>query len=126
MLRNPLLVPDLRDLIQAGETEALQEFFEDPHPAQIAEMIEDLEPAEGDVLLKLLAPRVRGDVISYLPVERQVAVVSGMPPVDAAALLHSMPRGPSSIGTENRLKPSERLDDRGRPNSRVMKGHFAL
>ncbi len=91
MLRNPLLVPDLRELIQAGETEALQEFFEDHHPAQVAEIVEDLEPAEGDILLKLLAPRVRGEVISYLPVERQIEVVSGMPPTEAAALLHSMP-----------------------------------
>ena len=32
MLRNPLLVPDLRELIQAGETAALRDFFGRPPP----------------------------------------------------------------------------------------------
>ncbi len=91
MLRNPLLVPDLRELIQAGEIDALGEFFADHHPVQIAELIEDLDVAEGDVLIKLLAPRVRGDVMSYLTVERQVEIVNAMPPSEAAALLHLMP-----------------------------------
>ena len=39
MLRNPLLVPDLRELLQAGETEGLRDFFGDQHPAHVAEMI---------------------------------------------------------------------------------------
>ena len=50
-MRNPLLVPDLRELIQAGETAALRDFFGDHHPAHIAEIIEDLETGEGDTIL---------------------------------------------------------------------------
>ena len=46
-MRNPLLVPDLRELIQAGETAALREFFVDHHPAHVAEILEDFEPARG-------------------------------------------------------------------------------
>ena len=33
-MRNPLLVPDLRELIQAGETAALRDFFADQHPGR--------------------------------------------------------------------------------------------
>src|SRR5262245_10189375 len=89
-MRNPLLVPDLRELIQAGETAALRDFFSDHHPAHVAEMIEDLEPAEGDTILGLLPSRSRAEVLSYLDGERQVHVVESMSPSEAAALLHLM------------------------------------
>ena len=89
-MRNPLLVPDLRELIQAGETAALREFFSDHHPADIAEMIEDLEPAEGDTIFGLLPPRGRADVLSYLDNERQIRIVEALSPIDAAGLLHVM------------------------------------
>jgi magnesium transporter len=89
-MRNPLLVPDLRELIQAGETAALREFFGDHHPAHVAEMIEDLEPAEGDTILGLLPARSRADVLSYLDGDRQVHLIETMTPGDAAALLRLM------------------------------------
>ena len=90
MLRNPLLVPDLRELIQAGETSGLSEFLADHHPAHLAEIIEDLGDREGDTALTLLPDRIRAEVMSYVEPERQVRVVEGMPPSDAAALLHLM------------------------------------
>jgi magnesium transporter len=90
MLRNPLLVPDLRELIQAGETAALRDFFADQHPGHVAEIIEDLGPEEGDAALALLTDRLRASVMSYVDPERQVRVVESMTPVEAAALLHLM------------------------------------
>jgi magnesium transporter len=89
-MRNPLLVPDLRELIQAGESAALREFFEDQHPGRVGEMIEDLDRGEGDTILGLLAPRTRASVMSYLAPERQVEVVEAMAPADAAELLRLM------------------------------------
>lgn len=89
-MRNPLLVPDLRELIQAGETAALLDFFGDLHPAHIAEMIEDLELEEGDTILGLFPARARAEVMSYLDGERQVRIVEAMSPDAAAALLHLM------------------------------------
>jgi magnesium transporter len=89
-VRNPLLVPDLRELIQAGETAALRDFFSDHHPAQVAEMIEDLELVEGDTILRLLPARNRAEVLSYLDTERQVHLIESMSPAEAAALLHLM------------------------------------
>ena len=90
MLRNPLLVPDLRELIHAGDTETLRDFFAEHHPAHVAEIIEDFEPAEGDTILGLLPDRLRSAVMSYVDPERQVRFVESMPAVDAAALLHLM------------------------------------
>jgi magnesium transporter len=103
-LRNPLLVPDLRELIGAGEQEAVREFLEDHHPAQVAELIEDLEPAEGDTLLRLLEPRVRSEVMSYLEPETQVRVAETMKPSDAATLLQHMSH-------DERADLVNRLDD---------------
>jgi magnesium transporter len=89
-MRNPLLVPDLRELMQAGETAALREFFADYHPANVAEVLEDLEPDEGDTIFGLLEPRARAAVMSYLAPEGQVRIVEGIPTADAAALFHLM------------------------------------
>jgi magnesium transporter len=90
MLRNPLLVPDLRELILAGETLALREFLADHHPGHVAEIIEDLGNEQGDTALMLLPDRTRAEVMSYVEPERQVRVVEAMPPADAASLLHLM------------------------------------
>lgn len=103
-MRNPLLVPDLRELIQAGEDAALREFFTDHHPAHVAEMIEDLEPQEGDTILGLLPARNRAEILSYLGGDRQMRTVAQMPPGEAAALLHLMSH-------DERAKLVNRLDE---------------
>lgn len=104
MLRNPLLVPDLRELIRAGETLALSEFLADHHPANLAEIVEDLGDEEGDAALLLLPDRSRAEVMSYVEPERQVRVVEGMPPAEAASLLHLMSH-------DDRAHLVNRLDD---------------
>jgi magnesium transporter len=107
-MRNPLLVPDLRELIQAGETVVLRDFFSDHHPAQVAEIIEDLETGEGDAIFGILPPRHRADVLSYLDNERQVRIVEAMAPNEAASLLRLMPHD-ERADLVNRL-PEDRVD----------------
>ena len=89
-MRNPLLVPDLRELIQGGEVAALREFIEDQHPGRTAELIEDLEAEDGDALFRILLPRDRSEVLSYLSTESQNRIVEAMPIREAAELLHLM------------------------------------
>ena len=89
MLRNPLLVPDLLELIRAGEVSALRDFFVDHHPARVAEIIDDLDE-EGDAILEILPDRLQAQVMSYVEPDRQVRTVEAMPPDQAAALLHLM------------------------------------
>ncbi len=89
-MRNPLLVPDLRELIQGGEVAALREFIEDQHPGRTAELIEDLEAQDGDALFRILLPRYRSEVLSYLSTESQNRIVEAMPVREAAELLHLM------------------------------------
>jgi len=89
-MRNPLLVPDLKELIHGGETAALREFFAEYHPARVAEVVEDLEPTEGDAIFGLLDPRHQAEVMGYLDDEAQVRLAEAMTPEVAAALLHIM------------------------------------
>ena len=103
-MRNPLLVPDLRELLQAGETAALRDFLGDYHPGRVAEVIEDLGPGEGDSVLGLLDLRPRAEVISYLDPESQVRIVEAMPQTEAADLLHLMSH-------DERADLVNRLDD---------------
>jgi magnesium transporter len=103
-MRNPLLVPDLRELLQAGESSALLDFFAGLHPARIAEVVEDLEPPEVETIVNLLPPRVKSQVMSYLGPDQQVRLVERMPPAQAAELLHLMSH-------DDRADLVNRLDD---------------
>lgn len=89
-MRNPLLVPDLRELIQAGEDTVLRDFFADHHPGQVAEILGDFEPEEGEKVLDLLPTRLRAEVLGYLDSEHQIRTIKRMDSADAAALLHFM------------------------------------
>jgi magnesium transporter len=89
-MRHPLLVPDLRELIQGGEVAALRDFIADQHPGRVAELIEDLEAVDGDSLFRILLPRDSAEVLSYLDRESQIRIVEATSPRDAAELLHLM------------------------------------
>jgi len=89
-VRNPLLVPDLRELIRAGESPALVDFFQGMHPARVGEILDDLGPGDGDAVVGLLPPRGRAEVMSYIGPEDQARLVEAMAPGDVAELLHFM------------------------------------
>jgi magnesium transporter len=89
-MRNPLLVPDLRELIKDGEVAGLRDFFVEHHPARLAELMDDLDTQDADAVFDVLPPRNRAEVLSYLEKDRQEQLVKAMPPKDAAELLHLM------------------------------------
>jgi len=89
-MRHPLLVPDLRELIQGGEEQALRDFIAGQHPGRVAELIEDLDVAHGDAFFRLLDARDRSEVLSYLDLDAQIRLVEAMPPREAAELLRLM------------------------------------
>lgn len=49
-----ILIPDIRELIQAGRNEELIDILDDLHPVDIAEIISELPNDEKIILFKLI------------------------------------------------------------------------
>lgn len=100
---NPLLVPELRELIRQKKHEDLAAFCASVHPADVAEFLSALEPAELWEILAPLPPALRGEIFSHLDEAVQISVVetlrrdqlgqllSDMPPDDRVDLLKRLP-----------------------------------
>lgn len=90
-MRNPLLIPDLQEIIRDGQAASLAEFFADYQPPRIAEMMEDFAPAEQMAILEQIEPKERGEVFSYLDLETQVHLAETLPDEMIASVLQVMP-----------------------------------
>ena len=69
---NPLLIPELRELVQEKDEKSLRNFLESLHPAQAAELIEGLKPEELTWTLEIIADEKEALIFSYLPEELQL------------------------------------------------------
>jgi len=76
---NPLLIPELRELILEKNENELRNFLERLHPAQAAELIEGLTPEELSWVLEILADEKEALIFQYLPenVQFELAVGAG-------------------------------------------------
>ncbi len=90
-MRNPLLIPDLREIIRDGQADSLSEFFAEFQPPRIAEVMVELEPAEQRTVLEQIDPHLRGEVFSYLEPETQVHLAESLPDELMASVLQFMP-----------------------------------
>ncbi len=108
-MKNTLLVPELRELIETGQIDALRAFCEDVHPATAAEMIGALSPSESWSALRHLDPLVRSDIFSHLEDETQTEMLSILSRKDAADILADMP--PDDRADLFKLLPEERRED---------------
>src|SRR5436190_23209260 len=75
---NPLLIPELRELVQEKDETALKNFLESLHPAQAAELIEGLKPEELTWTLEIIADEKEALIFSYLPEELQLELAAGV------------------------------------------------
>lgn len=103
-MKNPLLVPELRELAAGGQFEALREFCETTHPVVVAEMLSALEAGEAWEILRHAAPAVQAEVFTNLDRDLQVEllgilsrddmarIVADMPPDDRVDLFKKLPK----------------------------------
>ncbi|RFT17124.1 MAG: Mg/Co/Ni transporter MgtE / CBS domain [Candidatus Saccharicenans subterraneus] len=101
---NPLLAPELRELLAEKNYKELCEFCESIHPAQIAEFISALNSREIWEILSHLSPSLRGEIFSHLDEEVQLEMIetlgrdimgkllSEMPPDDRVDLMKKLPK----------------------------------
>jgi len=88
---NPLLAPELRELINEKKYEDLAQFCATVHPALVAEFISALKPEEIWEILNHLPASMRGEIFSHLDEEVQMAMVDRLRRDDLGRLLSDMP-----------------------------------
>lgn len=75
---NPLLIPELRELVQEKDAASLRTFLEGLHPAQAAEIIDGLPPEELSWTLEIIADKQEALIFSYLPEDLQLEMAAGV------------------------------------------------
>lgn len=88
--KNQLLIPELRELLAAQDTEALRLFCGDGNPVVAAELIAALEPAEIWAVLRCADKDVQAEIFSHLDPEQQVEIVGLMGRDEVTTLLTNM------------------------------------
>ena len=88
--KNPLLVPELREMLQIGDSKSLHDFCESGHPAIIAEMISALSSDEAWKVLLYAESSLRSEIFSHLDIDTQVEIVGILNRREIAFLLSDM------------------------------------
>jgi magnesium transporter len=88
--KNPLLVPELRQMLAEGEFQGLKEFCDSVHPAEVAELISPLTAEEVWAIISHANPETRAWIFSELDEDIQVEIVESLQRKEIARLLADM------------------------------------
>jgi magnesium transporter len=91
MTVNPLILPDLREMLSEHDEAGLAQITRDLHPAMLAEISDGLSVEEVWQLLDHAELHREAEIFSYLPLERQVELVSGIGRERMSKLVEAMP-----------------------------------
>jgi magnesium transporter len=91
MTVNPLILPDLREMLSEHDEAGLADITRDLHPAMLAEISDGLSVEEVWQLLDHAELHREAEIFSYLPLERQVQLVSGIGRERMSKLVEAMP-----------------------------------
>ncbi len=89
-MKIPLLVPELRELIRAGDSVQLRAFCESTHPPVVAEFVSALEPSEAWAVIRHAELPVQAEIFSHFDEDYQVEIMESMGRAEAASLLTEM------------------------------------
>jgi magnesium transporter len=89
-MHDPLLLPELREMLIENDAQAMQEFCEVFHPGVVAENLEALSTAECWSVLSHTDLRRRVEVFEFFALSRQMELVATLDKKDLSALLETM------------------------------------
>ncbi|MBN1104621.1 MAG: magnesium transporter [Deltaproteobacteria bacterium] len=89
-MKNPLLIPELRDLLSRKDIKGLQDFCSAAHPGTVAEFLGALDPGEVWQILAGLEPRLRAEIFGHLDEDLQVSLAESLKRQDLADMLTHM------------------------------------
>ncbi|MEW6198104.1 MAG: magnesium transporter [Planctomycetota bacterium] len=102
---NPLLAPELLELLDAGDIETLREVVTSVHPAEMAEYIAALDDADIWRLLGVLEQPHAAEIFCHFDLERQTTLAAGANRQAMARMLEALPH-------DDRADLVQRLDPR--------------
>ncbi|MBN1501611.1 MAG: magnesium transporter [Spirochaetes bacterium] len=77
-MKNPLLVPEIREILRKKKFKLLKEFFIDLHEKEVAEYLSMHTPDEIWQIINVFEPNRRAEIFTYMDMDVQVAmIVSG-------------------------------------------------
>jgi magnesium transporter len=103
MYNRLLLLPDLRELLDAGDASGVAGFCEALHPAAVAEVLEGLEADESWRVLSSCTPERQAEVFSFFDLPDQLELVETVPRESFSRLIEEM-------APDDRVDLLERLD----------------
>lgn len=88
---NPILAPELLELISTGDSAKLQEVVEAVHPAEMADFVAALDDADIWRLLAAIPKQQSAEIFSHFDLDRQVELASGAHRQAMARMLEELP-----------------------------------
>jgi magnesium transporter len=90
-MKNPLLVPELRDMLAAHREDELRDFCSFTPPDVTAEFLGALKVDEQREILHLLDPQIRSQVFGHFDDEAKLPILETLQEDEAVGLVASMP-----------------------------------
>jgi len=103
MYNRLLLLPDLRELLDADDASGVAGFCEALHPAAVAEVLEGLEADESWRVLSNCTPERQAEIFSFFDLPGQLELVETVPRESFSRLIEEM-------APDDRVDLLERLD----------------
>jgi len=89
-MRNPLLVPELREMLSSNRSDELRDFCEATTPEMAAEFVAALSTEEQREILEILEPESCGRVFAHLDEEAKLALVCAVTTERAVELMRHL------------------------------------
>jgi magnesium transporter len=105
-----LVLPEIRELIEAGEDATLRDVVNNWLAPDLGEVVSKLEPDEKVKVLRLLEPRLAAQAFEYLDLETQLMVLAAVSEPESAIILNEMaPDDRTALLAELSTEQAERL-----------------
>jgi len=103
---DPLLLPELREMLIENDTPAMREFCEVFHPGIVAENLEALSPPDCWRVLAEATLARRGEIFAFLSLPRQMELVAAIDKPNLSALIEVM-SSDDRVDLLKNLEPSQ-------------------
>ncbi|NIP86699.1 MAG: magnesium transporter [Planctomycetales bacterium] len=90
-MTNPLYLPELREMLAAGDRQGLREFCNAVHPAAAADFMEGLSPVESWDVLQHTDEPTRTQIFSFFDPAKQVEMIETLDRAEMAELIGELP-----------------------------------